>query len=129
MADSNVVKSMITGKAVFSVLTTTDFYKGKDTGNYKLTVALDDESAEYLAKAGVRLKEYEGTFQRGFKTKHQIVVKDMDDNPFEGEIPRGSEVRVLYALGKDNPEWGVPVYMNQVRVVSVATASTVPEEF
>lgn len=123
------MSNMISGKVAFSVLTSTDFYKGKDTGQYKLTVTLDDDSAEMLDGLGVHLKEYEGTQQRSFKSKHKVEVLDMDNNPFTQEIPRGSKVRVLFATGPDNAQYGVPVYMNKIRLVEAAASSDIPEDF
>jgi hypothetical protein len=124
------MSNMISGKVAFSVLTTTDFFKGKDTGQYKLTVTLDDDSAKQLEEKGVKLKEYEGTMQRSFKSKHKVEVLNMDGSPFTQEIPRGSMVRVLYGTGPNNKDYGVPVYMNKIRLVSLAEgAEEVPEEF
>lgn len=121
---------MASGKAIFSVLTKTDFFNGKDTGYYKLTLTLDDDSVQKLESEGVRLKDYEGTKQRQFKSKHKVEVLNMDGSPYEGEIPRGSEVRVLYATGPNNPDYKVPVYMNKVRlVVEAEGGQEVPEEF
>ena len=114
--------AMATGKVAFSVLTSTDMYQGKDTGQYKLTVTLDDDSAKALEEQGVKLKEYDGTQQRQFKTKHKVEVLNMDGSLYTGEIPRGSEVRVLYATGPENPQYGVPVYLNRVRLVKEAEA-------
>ena len=122
--------SMISGKVAFSNLTQHDFYQGKDTGNFTLTVTLDDDSAKALEAEGVRLKTYEDTQQRKFKSAYPTAVLNMDNSAFQGEIPRGSVVRVLYKTGPENKDYGVPVYMEKIRVVEVAENTTeVPEEF
>ena len=122
--------SMISGKVAFSNLTQHDFYQGKNTGNFTLTVTLDDDSAKALEAEGVRLKTYEDTQQRKFKSAYPTAVLNMDNSAFQGEIPRGSVVRVLYKTGPENKEWGTPVYMEKIRVVEVAENTTeVPEEF
>ena len=121
---------MISGKVAFSNLTQHDFYQGKDTGNYTVTVTLDDDSAKALEAEGVRLKNYEDTQQRKFKSAYTIPILNMDNSPFVGEIPRGSKVRVVYKTGPVNKDWGTPVYHEKIRVVEVAeSVSETPEEF
>ena len=112
--------SLIEGSAAFSVLTETDVYNGKDTGMYKLTLVLDDVATRALEEAGVIVKEYEGMGQRAFKSKFPVSVVDVAGEPVKGEIPRGSKVRVQYAYGPPNGEYGVPVYLNKVRVLEFA---------
>jgi hypothetical protein len=123
---SNVVE----GKVAFSHVTEHDSYMGQTTGKYSLTITLDPDAAEDLANKGIRVKEYEGNGQRKFQSKFDVEVMDKEGFPFSGEIPRGSVVRVLYALGQDHPQWGVSTYLNKVKVLEAADmASEVPEEF
>lgn len=116
------------GTVAFSNLTAHDVYRGKDTGKFALTVVLDDDSARELQTAGVKLKEYEGTFQRRFVTKNKPKVVDVDDMPIGSELPRGTVVRVLYSTGEPY-DGHVPVYMNAIRVVEMGEAYETPEEF
>ena len=121
---------MASGKVAFSSVSTTDSYDGKDTGKFSLTLTLDDNSAEELGAKGVRLKEYENTQQRKFNSKYDVAVYNLDDSPFVGEIPRGSEVRVMYSFGPVHPQWGPSTYLSKVRVVTVAEfEAAVHEEF
>lgn len=125
------MSDFVTGSSVFSSVTEFDEYMGESTGKYNLTIGLIPEDAAKLGDLGVRLKDYEGTAQRKFTSKFPIEVKDMDDAPFIGEIPRGSEVRVLYTLGDVHPQWGPSTYLEQVRVVVAGEGVTkdVPAEF
>tara|TARA_R110000803_G_scaffold60955_2_gene120587 strand:+ start:982 stop:1356 length:375 start_codon:yes stop_codon:yes gene_type:complete len=122
--------SMVTGKVAFSSVSKTDTYNGQDTGNFSLTVTLDDGDAEILQQKGVRLKEYEGSFQRKFKSKYPVEIINLDDSPYEGEIPRGSDVRVVYSMGPEHPTWGPSTYLGKVRVVLEAEPlNDMTEEF
>jgi hypothetical protein len=126
----------VTGKVAFSCVTAFDEYMGESTGKYTLTILLDPEDAAKLDDLGVRLKDYEGQAQRKFTCKFDFdiwgpVVDGDKEIPFVGEIPRGSEVKVLYSLGPVNPQWGPSTFMNKVRVVSVGEREQdeVPDEF
>lgn len=122
--------SMVTGKVAFSSVSKTDEYNGQDTGYYSLTVTLDDGDAEILKQKGVRLKEYEGSFQRKFKSKYAVEALNLDDSPYLGEIPRGSDVRVVFTMGPEHPTWGPSTYLGKIRVVQEAESVTeVPDEF
>ena len=124
------MSDFVTGTAAFSSVSKHDEYMGESTGKFNLTVGLDGSDAAKLEDLGVRLKDYEGTAQRKFTSKFDVEVIDMDGNPFVGEIPRGSEVRVLYTLGPVHPQWGPSTFMNKVRVVKLGEASMdVPDEF
>ena len=119
------------GKVAFSNLEEFDVYKGKSTGRYSLVVVLDDATAESLDKQGVTLKEYEGNMQRKFTSKFNVQVIDLQGEPVTGELPRGSEVRVLFTPGEPG-ENGTPTYMNKVRVVELAEQfddGDIPDEF
>jgi len=125
------MSKMASGVVAFSNLTEHDVFQGKSTGYYALTLALDEPSAATLASEGVKLRDYEGTPQRKFKTTYHVDVLNLDDSPFNGEIPFGSKVRVLYSLGKPNPTHGVPVYLHKVRLVELreGAGTSLPEEF
>jgi len=121
---------MVSGKVAFSSVTKTDEYNGQDTGAYSVTVTLDDDSAESLGSEGIRLKEYEGTQQRKFKSKYPIEIYNMDDSDFQGEIPRGSAVRLVFSKGPKHPTWGPSTYVTKVRVVEVAErGDDTPDDF
>lgn len=117
------------GKVAFSNVTEHDIYKGKSTGKYTLTITMDEEQAQLLRDQGVNVKEYEGTPQRKFTTGYPITMVDAADREWVGEIPRGSEVKVLWKAGEPNEEYGTPTYMNRIRVVTVGEEEEIPEEF
>ena len=99
-------------------------FQGQETNQFKLTVSLAEDTASVLEDAGVKVKEYEGTKQRHFTSQYPVKVIDVNDQPFQGSIPRGSVVRVLFKVGdKPHPQHGTPVYMNAVRVVTLAEPS------
>jgi|TARA_R110000772_G_scaffold55726_4_gene127143 hypothetical protein len=121
------------GVVAFSNLTECEVYQGQSTGRYTVVITMDDAEASKLSDFGVKLKDYEGKAQRKFASKFPVLVKDLDDNPVRGEIPYGSEVRVLWVPSKEpHPQHGVGTYAEQVRVVTLAETSQVggvPEDF
>lgn len=123
------MSNIVTGVVAFSNLTKHDFFNGKDTGNFTLTITMDAENASKLEDQGVVVKDYEGKAQRKFKSQYDVEVLDLDGNPVSGEIPFGSTVRVLYATGNKHAQYGVPVYMNKIRLVERAEGGDVPPEF
>ena len=122
------------GVVAFSNLTEFDVYQGKSTGRYSVVIVLDEPSASKLADQGVKLKDYNDTKQRKFSTKYKVDVVDTEDEPIQGEIPWGSDVRVLYSTGPAHPVNGTPTYLNKVRLVSYPegfdpSTAEVPDEF
>ena len=118
--------AVIEGKAMFVNVKATEVYEGKDTGRYTVTLTLNDETADELSKKGVRLKSYgEGTdaiLQRKFASKYPVRVIDAEGEPFSGDIPSGSTVRISYKYGDEHPVYGVPVYMDGIRVLEMGAA-------
>ena len=100
--------AVVSGKAAFAHLDSTEVYNGQDTGRYTLTVTLD----------------YNGDQQRKFASKFNVKVIDANDQPFVGNIPRGSVVRLSYKTGTPHPVHGTPTYLNAIRVVEVAEDSS-----
>jgi hypothetical protein len=129
------MSELIEGTVVFSNLVTEDIYRGKPVG-YSVTLELSDVDASFLADNGVKVKTYvdpEGKYpevqQRKFKTNSKPrKVVDVDDMEVTTELPRGTKVRVAYAFGEPNPEYGVPCYLNALRVLEMADME-VPEDF
>jgi hypothetical protein len=121
------------GVVAFSNITEHEMYDGKSTEAYSLVINMEPNAASKLADMGVKLKNYEGKAQRKFKSKYHVGVVDGDDRPFSGEIPYGSEVRILWKDGPAHPQHGVPTYINKVRVVVLADVGLedgeVPSEF
>ena len=115
--------AVVSGKVAFSHLDSTEIYKGTDTGKFSVTITLDDENADLLAKQGVKLKDYQNNKQRKFRTKFNVKVIDANDQPFIGNIPRGSVVRLSYKTSAPDPVNGTPTYLNAVRVLEVAEDS------
>lgn len=133
MAKQGIVTS---GEVAFSHLTEFDKYKNKSTGNYTLTITMDEAEASRLRDMGVQVKEYQKNdsepvkLQRKFKSQFNVRVVDIDNHPFSGEIPYGSKVRVLWTTGEPSADYGVPTYLQQVRVVDLAEAPVeAPEDF
>lgn len=109
-----------TGTVAFENLRKRDMYNGKET-KYNITLTLDQDSAEELKSRGVKLREYEGNEQRKFATDYQVGVLDANGMPYDGMVPRGSKVKVLYTLGKNpTPMHGVIPYLSKVKVVELA---------
>ncbi len=79
--------AVVSGKAAFAHLDSTEVYNGQDTGRYTLTVTLDDDNAQILSEQGVKLKDYNGDKQRKFASKFNVKVIDANDQAFVGNIP------------------------------------------
>ncbi len=122
----------VEGIVAFSNLLEHDVYKGKSTGNYTLTIAVDQADATELEKQGVKLRDYKGTPQRKFKSQFPVAFYEANGERIAEadryEIPFGSRVRVLYKAGDSHPEFGVPVYLSAVKVLEKAEVEA-PEDF
>ena len=118
--------AVIEGKAMFVNVKATEVYEGKDTGRYTVTLTLNDETADELSKKGVRLKSYgegaDAILQRKFASKFPVRVIDAECETFSGDIPSGSTVRISYKYGDEHPVYGVPVYMDGIRVLEMGAA-------
>lgn len=111
----------IEGILNFSNLTKTDVYNGQDTEKFSVTITMDEDTAATLAAQGVKIKDYKGNKQRKFSTKFETFKRvDAEDNPYKGEIPYNSKVRVAYELGNTHPIHGVSTYLKAVRVLEEA---------
>jgi hypothetical protein len=116
--------SVAIGTVAFESLRKTDVYNGMDTGKYNLTIVLDQDSADQLVEEGVKLREYEGQAQRKFASKFMVDVLDSEGGIFEGQVTRGSKVKVLYSTGKPHPVHGVAPYLVKVKVLELADSTT-----
>ena len=118
--------AVIEGKAMFVNIKETEVYEGKDTGRYTVTLTLNDETSNELASKGVRLKSYgegdDAILQRKFASKFPVRVIDAEGDPIAGDIPSGSTVRISYKYGNEHPVYGVPVYMDGIRVLEMGAA-------
>jgi hypothetical protein len=112
--------SVAIGTVAFESLRKTDVYNGQDTGKYNITLALEQDSADQLESEGVKLRIYEGQPQRKFASKFMVEVFDSEGNPFEGQVTRGSKVKVLYSTGKPHPVHGVSPYLVKLKVLELA---------
>ncbi len=117
---------VVEGTANFSHLTKFEEYKNKSTERYALTITLDDDTAENLKSKGVNVREYEGKKQRKFTSQYEVRVVDSTGQPFEGEVPYNSTVKVAFKYGNAG-EHGVPTYLNAVQVVEAANGGLPPE--
>ena len=110
----------VEGVVNFSKLTEHDVYNGQDTGAYSITITMSEDDASTLAANGVKIKDYQGNKQRKFKSKYDIKVFDADGNPYNGEVPYNSTVRLKYKTGPAHPVHGVSTYLEAVKVLEEA---------
>lgn len=110
----------VEGVVNFSNLTEHDVFNGQSTGAYSMTVTLSEEDAAELSANGVKIKDYQGNKQRKFKSKYDIKVFDDEGNPYNGEVPYNSRVRLKYKLGQPHPVHGVATYLEAVKVLEEA---------
>ena len=110
----------VEGVVNFSNLTQHDVFNGQDTGAYSMTVTLSEEDAAELAANGVKIKDYQGNKQRKFKSKYDIKLFDAEGNPYNGEVPYNSKVRLKFKLGNAHPVHGVATYLEAVKVLEEA---------
>ena len=113
---------VIEGTVAFENLNEHEVYNGQSTGKFSLVVSLDDEVASELDAKGIKLREYEGVKQRKFSSKFDVETFNADGTPFQGRIPRGSKVRLLWTEGAPHPVHGTSTYLNKVKVLEVAEA-------
>lgn len=117
---------VVEGTTNFSHLTKFEEYKNKSTERYALTITLDDDTAKKLESNGVKVREYDGKKQRKFTSQYEVRVVDGAGQPFEGEVPYNSKVKVAFKYGNAG-EHGVPTYLNAVQVVEAANGGLPPE--
>ena len=107
----------VEGLVAFSHLTEFEKFQGEPTDKYSLTITLEDEAASKLESQGVKLKVHDGKKQRAFKTKYDFQYVDMNKKPEQGELGRGSKVKVAYKLGQPYGEYGVTTFLQGVQVI------------
>ncbi len=123
------------GEIAFSNVTQFDVFRGVSTEKYNVTITMTDAEAEKLEKMGVSVKTYtpdDGPTrrQRKFSSKFPIRVVDLEDNPIKTELGRGSVVRLAWSAGEPSSDYGVPTYLNAIRVVEMSEPSgSLPDEF
>lgn len=112
--------AILEGTVAFESLRETDKFNGQDTGKYSVTLTLEDSDADKLESMGVKLKSYEGRRQRKFASKYQPLVFDKDGHPYNGSVPYGSKVRIVWTEGQAHPVHGVTPYLNKLKVLELA---------
>lgn len=120
----------VEGEVAFCNLKSFDTYQGKSTDKYTITVTLDEANAEALSKAGVLVKDFQGSPQRKFSTTYEVSIFNPDMSAWDKkEIPKRSKVKI-YAKISDDPykEYGCSTYVNQVQVLEEASGG-VPDGF
>lgn len=110
----------IEGIVNFSNLTKHDVFDGQDTGAFSMTITMSEDDASTLAAQGVKIKDYQGKKQRKFKSKYAIKRFDAEGNPYNGEVPYNSKVRLKFKLGQPHPVHGVSTYLEAVKVLEEA---------
>jgi len=112
--------NVIEGIVNFSNVTKHDVFNGQDTGAYSMTITMSEDDATELAAQGVKIKDYQGNKQRKFKSKYDIKLFDVEGNPYNGEVPYNSKVRLKFKLGNAHPVHGVATYLEAVKVLEEA---------
>jgi len=112
--------TVIEGVVNFSNLTQHDVFNGQDTGQYSMTITMSEDDAASLSAQGVKIKDYEGNKQRKFKSRYEIKRFDAEGNPYTGEVPYNSKVRLKFKLGPAHPVHGVSTYLEAVKVLEEA---------
>lgn len=115
--------SLIQGEAVFSHVSKKDIYMGQES-KYNVTLVLSDEDAKDLEDKGVKVTTYKEVKQRKFASNYIPDVVTIDSELFEGEVPRGSIVKVQFRLGDDHPVHGVTTYLEKLKVLQLGEGST-----
>jgi len=124
-------KYIAEGTVAFQSLREHDSWQGQSTGKYTLTLGLPDDVAEALQSNGVKLKDYEGTAQRKFVSQYNVPILNEDGSDFEGDVTRGSHVRIVFSFGKPHPAHGTSTYLDRVKVLKLADfeGGSTPDEF
>ena len=112
--------NVIEGIVNFSNVTKHDVFNGQDTGAYSMTITMSEHDATELSAQGVKIKDYQGNKQRKFKSKYDIKLFDAEGNPYNGEVPYNSKVRLKFKLGNAHPVHGVATYLEAVKVLEEA---------
>ena len=120
---------VIEGVVNFSNVTKHDVYDGQDTGTFSMTITMSEDDAAALAAQGVKIKDYEGSKQRKFKSKYAIGMYNAEGDTYTGEVPYNSRVRLKYKTGPAHPVHGTPVYLEAVKVLEEAEASAELADF
>ncbi len=113
---------VIEGVVNFSNVTKHDVYNGQDTGTFSMTITMSEDDAASLAAQGVKIKDYEGSKQRKFKSKYAIGMYNAEGDTYTGEVPYNSRVRLKYKTGPAHPVHGTPTYLEAVKVLEEAEA-------
>lgn len=120
---------VIEGIVNFSNITTTDVFNGQDTGQYSMTITLAEDDASTLAASGVKIKDFKGSKQRKFKSKFNVRTIDAEGNPYTGEVPYNSKVRLKFKLGDAHPVHGVSTYLEAIKVLEEAELAAFDDDF
>ena len=124
-----MARQVIEGVVNFSNVTKHDVYNGQDTGAFSMTITMSEDDAATLAAQGVKIKDYEGSKQRKFKSKFAIGLYTAEGDVYNGEVPFNSRVRLKYKTGPAHPVHGTPVYLEAVKVLEEAEPSAEAVDF
>lgn len=124
-----MTSQVIEGVVNFSNVTKHDVYNGQDTGAFSMTITVSEDDAATLAAQGIKIKDYEGNKQRKFKSKYDIRMLDAEGNPYSGEVPYNSRVRLKYKTGPAHPIHGTSTYLEAVKVLEEAEITEAAVDF
>ena len=124
-----MASQVIEGVVNFSNVTQHDMYNGQSTGAYSMTITLSEDDASTLSSQGVKIKDYEGSKQRKFKSKYAIGMYNAEGDTYTGEVPYNSRVRLKYKTGPAHPVHGTPVYLEAVKVLEEAEVAEGAADF
>ena len=119
-----------TGIAAFVNLKEHEIYNGQSTGNYSIVLALEPDEAEKLESHGIKLRDYQGTPQRKFKSQFHIRLVDVEKKPMDAaQVTYGSKVRVMWEAGPPSPQYGVSPYAVAIQVLELNELNDTEGEF
>ena len=124
-----MASQVIEGVVNFSNVTKHDVDNGQDTAAFSMTITMSEDDAATLAAQGVKIKDYEGSKQRKFKSKFAIGLYTAEGDVYNGEVPFNSRVRLKYKTGPAHPVHGTPVYLEAVKVLEEAEPSAEAVDF
>ena len=125
-------KYIAEGTVAFQSLREHDSLAGTVYGQVHLDLRLArGRCGSVLQSNGVKLKDYEGTAQRKFVSQYNVPILNEDGSEFEGDVTRGSHVRIVYSFGKPHPVHGTSTYLDRVKVLKLADfeGGSTPDEF
>ena len=131
------------GTSLFTSLTKTMSYNGRDSKKFELTITLDEGQVADVENLGIKLEdgtdwsvpssEYNGStqYKMKFKSQYKVKAKDfvdrnrvpyVDSDGLIKEVPKGSKVSVFFSPAPygafQNTPAGVTLYLNGIQIIN-----------